>query len=276
VFATEADAADVVAHLFAHPDEMARITRAGHAHVHAHHTVQQRTHLRQWLALSHARRDGQRIVQYDPCGDLVLVPDHVAARWSPFRSDSVDRALLGEAWACVDRRDLAGARARFDQCLAFTPYMAEPRLGLATCALLAGVSADAVRLLGGTVEMTLAYGGTEPDPIEWGTFLIALLCEGAVDDAVREAARFGSVHREELDWARWAVYTVARDARRADSALAAAATPGLPRRASMHPRAPRDFGAQVREWMDMLRACRRHPLAGLLEAALRRRERTAA
>ncbi len=87
-----ADAGDVCAkldHLFAHPDELQRITDAGHELVKARHTMAQRDQMYQWFRLNQARQSGQRIVQDGPFGSLRLVE---AA------SATVNRHALSGGW----------------------------------------------------------------------------------------------------------------------------------------------------------------------------------
>ena len=66
VFADADTVADKLDHLFAHRDELAAITDAGYALVHAPHIAAQRDQIRQWYDLTRQLRPGERIVQRGP------------------------------------------------------------------------------------------------------------------------------------------------------------------------------------------------------------------
>ena len=63
VFADEGTILDKIARLFAHPDELEAVTRAGHALVHERHTLRQRDQIYQWFSLQRAAGPGQVIDQ---------------------------------------------------------------------------------------------------------------------------------------------------------------------------------------------------------------------
>ncbi len=267
VFADEGDVRDVVDHLFRHPDEMQRITRNGFDLVHSHHTIQQRPQILQWYQLHKQMQPGQRIVQSTMCGDLRIVAEHAPDQQVHIDSASTDRALLRTAWHAVDRGEFASAMEQFAQCVAYTPYMAEPRLGFATCLLHTGKPNDALFFLKASIEMILTHGGREPDPIEWAMWLITLLALGRVDEAVSHAATFPDMHRAELEWARWAVFTAAGLTDAASAALALADDLEAPRR-SIHARGTRTFHEALDEMNAMFIACGRQDLVSTLDAAI--------
>lgn len=254
VFADRHTVLETLDHLFAHPDEIARITRNGYEHVHRHHTPAQRGQIRQWLALEQQRQPGQRIVQTSMCGDLRLVSAEDRTPQVHVQSGAVDRALLADAWQHVDARRLGDAIELFRRCQQYTHYMAEPRLGLATCHLLLGQPLEALLTLKDSIDLILNHGGEEPDPLEWALWVIALLCYEKTDDAVNQAAAFPALHRDELDRARWFAYMAA--GRPDDAAACFARTDGgADSRRSIHARQSRPMSESLAEWSEMLLAC---------------------
>ena len=266
VFADEADVREVVNYLFSHPAELARITRNGHDLVHTRHTVRHRPQILQWYQLHTQRLPGQRIVQSKMCGDLRLVDSAASDAQVHVHSAATDRALLHDAWAAVDRRDTTTALALFAKCMDYTPYMAEPRLGFATCLLLTGKADDALIFLKASVELILNHGGLEPDPIEWALWLVALLCLGRTDEALAHAGAFPGLHRAELEWARWAVLVAAGQPALAQELLGMADQVTAPRR-SIHARRTATFGLVLSEMLEMLVASGQAPLAAALDEA---------
>lgn len=265
VFADETNVRDIVDFLFSTPHEMQRITRNGHALVHGHHTVQHRPQLLQWYRLNKQLQPGERIVQSTICGDLRIVAASSSHTQVHVESASTDRALLRRAWNCVACGEFSEAMEHFARCVEFTPYMAEPRLGFAVCLLHTGKPSDALFFLKASIEIILTHGGREPDPIEWGTWLLALLCLGRTEEAVGHARAFPDMHRAELEWARWAVFTAAGLHDAATIALTNAESLGAPRR-SIHAVSDRSFDAALDEMIAMLTACGLPDMARLLES----------
>ncbi len=274
VFASGEDVCDIVQHLFAHPDEMARITSNGHDLVHARHTIEQRPQIRQWYELQRVARSDQRIVQTGVCADLTLVDAHTPHVNNHVASDATDRKVLRHAWRHLRARAFEPAMEGFARVHGYTSYMAEPRYGLATCSLLGAQPSTALELLKYSINTILAHGGTEPDPMEWALWMIALLCDGRESDARAAAQAFPTMHRIELERARWAVFTVAGEAERAGACLLTEES-GVTQRRSIHSGHTHSFESQMSEWVEMLRACVRHRQASALESAVRRHVRAA-
>ncbi len=145
VFADEDTVLDKLDHLFAHPDELARITAAGHDLVHRRHTAARRDEIRQWYDLKTGLRPGQRIVQPGPFQRLV-VADASGPGSRHVISGGVDRLLLREAARAESTARYADAEHLYRRCLNFH-FMAEPLLGLARCRLYAGDPQAAIEWL---------------------------------------------------------------------------------------------------------------------------------
>lgn len=60
-------------YLFAHPDEIRRITKAGYSLIHACHTLSHRLQIYQWFMLNKGLQFGEKIIQSGPFGDLTKV-----------------------------------------------------------------------------------------------------------------------------------------------------------------------------------------------------------
>ena len=256
VFADGGDFVEKVDHLLSHPDDLARITRAGHALVHARHTIRHRPQILQWLALRRDLAPGERIVQEGPFGDLVAVRS--AERGAVAAAIGPDRRALAEGRARLARGELEAAREGFRTALAYVPYLPEARLGLARCDLEAGDPRAAARTLASLVEVTVAeYGAASPDPVEWSLYVVCLICQGRLGDARACLGRYPDLAHRELAFAA-----------RAMGELGAGGGPG--RRAgadrrSVHPLAVRTY-EDWRAWLrGLLVAAGQDGLAGRLD-----------
>lgn len=245
VFASRADIVDVLDHLFANPDELARITARGHELVHARHTLRHRPQIYQWFKLQSSLASGEAIVQRGPFENLVVERRAPARTLPTFASGSLDRAALATADAAVSRGDIQAARASFEHCLGFVRYLPEARFGLALCDLADGKPAAAERRLTDLVEGTTErYGAAVPDPVEWAYLLVAILCRGEVSRAARLARNFDRLDHSELNHTRRAIALLSNAPM---DASAGARETGAPR-ASVHGLPTRSFGA-FRDWL---------------------------
>lgn len=257
VFTDEREVLDRLAHLFAHPDELQRITDAGFALVHARHTFAQRDQLRRWYDLHRARAPGERIVQPDPFSPLRLEPAGGPGT-RHLRGDGAHLALLREGDERLRAGAWAEAAASYRRCMGYMPWMPEPRVRIALCELHLGDAAAAFRRLEEVSGFVLErYGSAEPDPVEWALRLVALLCLGRPRDAARDARSFPGLAHPLLDRARWA------------AAAAEGAAPPPPatagrRRPTLHVLPETTFDAWLQDLRRMLAACGQRALAEAL------------
>ena len=257
VFADESDVIDRLDWLFANPDAMQRITEAGHALVHARHTLDHRPQILQWLQLHHSLRPGQRIAQPGPFADLIATDRPAPAAGAV--GAGLDRPLLRQAERALQRGEVTEARRRFTACLDYVSYLPEARLGLALCALQEGDAAAATALLAGLIETTTVdYGAADPDPVEWACFLIALACQGRVQEALELCDWYPGLAHRELDHARLGLQRLAG---RSLPSVAPA-----PARRSIHRLADRDYATWSTWCASLLAACGQRELAHRLTA----------
>lgn len=193
------DVLDVVDHLLGNPDELARITRAGHDLVHARHTLAHRPQIYQWFELQGRLALGQEIAQLGPFGDLVARPAPRAAESLVPSHRGLDRAELREAGEALAAGEIARAREAYGRALAYVRYLPEASFGLARCDLVSGDAASARSRLGGLIESaTVDYGAADPDPVEWAWFLLAVAAEGRPQRAKALARHFPELRHREI------------------------------------------------------------------------------
>jgi hypothetical protein len=266
VFAEPGDVMDKLDHLFAHPDDLARITDAGHALVHARHTMAQRDQLLQWLRLHRAARPGETIVQDGPFAPLRLDAAPTAANRHPL-SGALDRGLLRDGERLLERGRLEAAEERLLRCLNYH-FMPEPVLGLVRRHLYGGDAGAAIDWIRRPIERSLGeHGARDPDPVEWAFFVRALLCRGAIHEAARRAAQFPNLRHPQLDRMR-AVMSALEGPH---DGVPAAAGDG-PARRSVHVLADRGLDAWTHDLCAMLDACGEAGLAQAVRAGAPARE----
>ena len=257
VFADRSDIVDKLEFLFAHPDELRRVTDAGFELAHSRHTMTHRDELLQWLRLYQAAGPGQRVVQTGPFEPLRLVSSSSPITNSHAISGGLDRALLHEGERQLTVGRLEHAEELFLRCLNYH-FMPEPALGLTRRHLYGGNPAEAARWVARSVERGLVFhDAQDPDPVDWAFFIRALLCQGKVDDAVRRADQFPAMRHLELDRTRRVTYALA--GRDSDPSQAAASKSAG--RRSVHRLPGREMDAWVADLRVMLRACAQHRLA---------------
>jgi hypothetical protein len=261
VFADEDDAVEKLGYLFSKPDELARITDAGHKLVQTRHTASQRDELLQWLTLHQELAAGEKIVQRGPFARLEAVPDHRLAVNAHVISGGVDRDLLRRGEIEQRAGDYETAQRLYRRCLNYHATMPEPILKLAECALAAGRPADALGWITASLSQSLEIRlSPEPDPVEWAYHVRALLCKGSLREAARRAAQFPSLCHDELARIRSAVWLL-----RSGGSPESLAAPGPPR-SSLHVRAQQSTEDWLSELCVTLNACGQHGFAELLRA----------
>ncbi len=264
VFADKHDVVDKLDFLLKNRQVLEEITENGYRLVRTRHTVAQRAQIRQWFELRKNLRPHQKIVQPGLFGDLTLADRGAAVSGPHLISAGQDRLLLQRATALLQQGKFAEAESCLRLCLEFKDYMAEPKLLLALCNLYRGNPAAALEWVAQPLELTFSWNGLEPDPVEWGYFLIILLCLGRLAEAVRNARLFPGLRRRELDRARWAVFTLADLPQEAYLCEISGLDPHPGSRRSLH--APSPLSAP--DWQDTLElwlnSCGQPQFRGLL------------
>jgi hypothetical protein len=256
VFAEEHDVLDKLSFLFKNPDALDKIVKAGFELVHRCHTIKQRDQVLQWYELNKVLKPHQKIVQTGP-----FEPLRIADRSSSHPTLSVEGLhlhLLRQGDLLLWRHDYAGAERFYLRCAQHIPWMPEAKLRLALCKLYEGNPQSALSWISEPIQFTLAeYGAVDPDPVEWAYFIVATICSGKLNDAIKRANQFPWLRHPELDRTRQAVMFLV-DQR---ITLPAADNQWQRRRHSIHQlphRSDREWFATLR---DMLRACNRRHLA---------------
>ncbi len=202
VFADERDVIDKLQSLFADPEKLAAITRAGHLLVHARHTMKQRDQVHQWFVLNRALTAQQRIVQADAFAPMAVV-DRALAKFPP-PSPRPQLDLLAQGDEKFRQREYVTARRFYKLSSSFVDYMPEPLLRVALCELHLGSAAQARSSLELPLEFSLgSYRAAAPDPVEWAWYVTCLLCLGRRQEAARNARLFGEVEHLSLRRVRW-------------------------------------------------------------------------
>lgn len=205
IFVDGEDVLDRLDHLFSHPEELERITRAGHDLVHARHTLAHRPQMREWYELSRQLRPGQRVVQENPFEPL-RIADAAHAPQRPLAITALDRLDITQGDAALSRGDVVAARGHYDKALTYVTYLPEARLRLAICDLLEGkaqAALDRASDLVGTT--TVDYGAADPDPAEWAFVLVSMICLGRLADAERLVGWYPALKGGELGYVRAAL-----------------------------------------------------------------------
>ena len=200
VFAAPDEVEDRLDALFADPEELRRITEAGHRLVMARHTLRHRPQIHQWLMLSRTLAPGQKIIQPGPFEALTVVDRRSGAISGQIAAVGLDRRLIRQADALAAGGHLAAAGTRIAACLERVPYHPEARLRQALLVLAGGDAAAAQGMMARIVEVTtLLYGAADPDPTEWAMYLLTLVCEDRVGEARQLLDRYPRAWGGEMD-----------------------------------------------------------------------------
>ncbi|ANM13344.1 MULTISPECIES: glycosyltransferase [unclassified Rhizobium] len=199
VFADQHNVVERLEYLFANPDDINRIATAGYNLVHSRHTLNHRAQIYQWFILNRSLKPGEKIVQPGPFADLIKV-ERISQRGSiHVVGEAGDRALLKQGDLCLEQGRVEEAKNFYVRCLDYVSYLPEAKLRLAICALRDGEADRAYDLLANLVKITtIDYGATDPDPVEWAYFLLALVCKGNLEQARRLRHFYPTLSHEEL------------------------------------------------------------------------------
>jgi hypothetical protein len=252
VFADDGDVLDKLEHLLANPEELQRITAAGHALVHSRHTMAHRDQILQWWKLHRQLKQGETITQLNPFeSPVIAVATEAGVSKALIDSGGLHLALLAEGQALLETPHVDAARSKFSAVLGYMTNLPEAKFCLALCELHRGQARAAHALLRDTVEYTLVgYRAVDPDPVEWAYYVISLMCLGRGSEAARHARKFMHLQHPELERARWAAH-----------AAADRSVPDRPHglqihhRRSLHRLPERSIQSWLQELDAMLRAC---------------------
>ena len=203
VFTDHNDIVERLEYLFAHPAEIQRISAAGYNLVHSRHTLNHRPQIYQWFMLNSGQRSGEKIIQSGPFSDLIKV-QRISQRASiHVAGGASDRALLKQGDLLLEQGKVEEAKDCYARCLDYVSYLPEAKFRLAVCALREGSADRAYTLLVNLIKVTMIdYGAADPDPVEWGYFLLALVCKGQLAQARRLQDFYPSLSHDELRRAR--------------------------------------------------------------------------
>lgn len=200
VFADAHDVTDRLDALFADRERLQEITEAGHILVHTRHTLRQRPQIHQWFTLQRGLPADEKIIQLGPFGDLVRARRSEARASAHVAAAGLDRALLRQGDFYLGLGRLEDARHAYAASLDIVSYLPEAKFGLALCALQEGDAGRAAGFLESLIEVTTAdYGAVDPDPVEWATYLLALVCGGRLDEARRLRNHYPRLAHREIE-----------------------------------------------------------------------------
>jgi tetratricopeptide (TPR) repeat protein len=206
VFADDRNVIEKLAYLFSHRDALETIIDTGYQLVHSSHTYRQRSQILEWFVLNGRLKQNERIVQRNMFGSLGVVSKRSGQRNLTLLSDGQHLALLNLGDSELEKGDYEAAEIQYLKCLSFIPYMPEAKLRIALCDLYRGMATRAMAQLESLLRITLAeYGAIDPDPVEWGYYLVTLLCQGKAAEAFKRSREFEWLHHVELNRVRRAI-----------------------------------------------------------------------
>lgn len=209
VFADEDDVLEKIDYLLENPEKLESIIDAGYNLVHSQHTFKQRDQILQWFNLNKILKPNQRIVQENPFGSLSILKESTEVQNSSITIYGLDRILLRQGDQKLREGQYDEAEVSYLSCLDYYPYIPEPKLRLAICNLYKGNSKEALHWIVQPIRFSLfSCKGVDPDPVEWAYFIIALICQGRLNQAVILANQFPHLRHPELDRTRWLVNVI--------------------------------------------------------------------
>lgn len=139
--------------------------------------------------------------------------------------------------------------------------MPEAKLRLAMCELYKGNAENALSWIIQPIKYSLenrkALG---PDPAEWTYFIVVLLCQGRLIDAIVRINQFSSLCHSELDWLRWVINCLQNQGgifSRSDNQLSRS-------HYSVHQLPRRNFADWINNLCTFLQACQQFTFAEIL------------
>ena len=261
VFADENDVVDKISHLLGAPEELERITRAGHRLVHDYHTLAQRSQIRQWFDLVSRHGTQIEITQRWPHGDLSLVGETRVSPTPAVSSPGRDRQLISNGWTALRHRDYPLAQREFVRCLNYF-FIPEGVVGLIYTSLLQGDWRAAQDWLSRLQIAVLSHHqSAEPDPVHWACEIRVDLCRGDLHAANAAALMYPAMLHPELERMRAVVAALTGRTIATGSAVSVRWRPSI---SPVPPFSPADWHEHL---LIMLRAASQAELATRLERA---------
>jgi tetratricopeptide (TPR) repeat protein len=252
VFADDNDVLDKLDYLFENRDALNEIINAGFRLVHSRHTIKNRDQIFQWFSLRKILAADQKIVQRNPFEPLTIVSKSGGVENRHIVSNGLHLELLRSGDKLFSEGKYESARKLYLKCASYISYMPEPKLRLAIFSLYRGNAREALSWILEPIQFTLAeYKASDPDPIEWAYFIIALICLGRIEEAVVRTSEFGWLRNPELDRVRWVV-SILRNGGKV--APVGSYHEGVDR-PSIHQLPRQSFDAWIEQLCIMLRAC---------------------
>ena len=191
VLADEHDVLDKIDWLFQNPDKLNTIMDAGYKLAHSRHTMEHRDQIWRWFELHKNLRSDERIVQPDPFGAPVVVPQRSGTRTAHILSDGLHLNLLRQGDQGLWNGRYEEAERLYLRCASYIHWFPEVKFRLALCSLYRGNAKKALSWLEELIHFTLCvYKAIDPDPVEWAYLIVSLLCLGKVDVAMDRAREF--------------------------------------------------------------------------------------
>jgi hypothetical protein len=262
VFADEQDVLDKLDYLFQNQDKLERIIDAGYNLVHSRHTLRQRDQILQWFNLHKNLQPNQKIFQKNPFGSLTIVEKSSEIKGPSFVGNGLDISLLQkgdeELWAGKYEE----AEITYIKCFNYMSRKPETKFRLALCNLYKGNVNAALYWIVQPIQSTLGdYKASDPDPVEWAYYVIALLCSGKLDEAKQHVNHFPLLRHPELDRTKWVINLLANG----ENMVPLQQHEGQSKyRYSIHQLPHRSLGEWIEQLCKMLNACQQTDLAETL------------
>jgi hypothetical protein len=267
IFADEHNILDKLNYLFQNQDELESIIDAGYKLVHSCHTLSQRDQILQWFKLHKKLKPNQRIIQNDPFKPLTTLDNSAQTKSTSITFNGLDVLLLQQGDEKLWARKYEEAEIAYIKCITHIPWMPEPKLKLALCNLYKGDVNAALYWIVQPIQYTLGdYKASDPDPVEWSYYAIALLCSGKLDEAKKHVDHFPLLSHPELDRARCVINFLSNPSDKADFHQHGEEKSKY--RYSIHQLPRRSFEQWTQHLCEMLSACQQIDLAKTLTKAI--------
>jgi len=270
VFANEKDVLDKLNFLFQNPDELETIIDQGYQLAHTRHTLKQRNQIFDWFNLHKNLKSHERIVQRNPFESLQIVEKSSGIKNEPIKCDGIVLKLLRKGDEKLSAGKYEDAKLLYLQCLDYISWMSEPKLKLAICNLYKGDAFSALNWIIQPIQQSLTfYKAKDPDPVEWAYYIITLICQGKLDDALIQAYQFPLLNHPELDRVRWVINNL-----QDKEASSVSTNNNLHPRMSIH-RLPQ---ISMKDWINnlclMLNACQKWNYVEILNNRIQRKNKS--
>jgi hypothetical protein len=206
VFADKNNVLDKLDYLFQNQDELESIINAGYQLVHSRHTLKQREQIFQWFNLNKNLKSHQTVIQTGPFEPLIVVEKSSGLINSHIKCNGLNLMLIQQGDKELALHQYDRAEDLYLRCLYHVGIMHEPKLRLAICSLYKGNAEKSLEWIVPLIKCILEiYKAFDPDPVEWAYFVISLLCQGKLDEAIKRAEQFPSLSHPELNRTRWII-----------------------------------------------------------------------